>query len=296
MKMSNFWSGYIIVLSLANIIGVGLLLMWTRKMDLTDLAEDGTTGHEYDGIKEYNNPLPRWWLIFFWGSIVFALVYLALYPGLGKFQGILGWSSHSELSKDQAAYDVEFGPLYTSFAATPIPELAKNDRAMKVAGHIFANNCAICHGSNARGGQSFPNLTDDDWLYGGEPEKLVETLTYGRNGVMPAWKESMGDQGVKEVVAYTLSLSGRTVDADLAAAGKPRFAVCSGCHGADGRGNQAIGAPNLTDTIWLYGGAERHLLDTVYYGRKNHMPKFDKTLGPDRVHLMAAYVYSLSRR
>lgn len=294
--MSNFWSGYIIVLSLANIIGVGLLLMWTRKMDLTDLAEDGTTGHEYDGIKEYNNPLPRWWLIFFWGSIVFALVYLALYPGLGKFQGILGWSSHSELSKDQAAYDVEFGPLYTSFAATPIPELAKNDRAMKVAGHIFANNCAICHGSNARGGQSFPNLTDDDWLYGGEPEKLVETLTYGRNGVMPAWKESMGDQGVKEVVAYTLSLSGRTVDADLAAAGKPRFAVCSGCHGADGRGNQAIGAPNLTDTIWLYGGAERHLLDTVYYGRKNHMPKFDKTLGPDRVHLMAAYVYSLSRR
>lgn len=294
--MSNFWSGYIIVLALANIIGVSWLLMWTRKMDLSDMAEDGTTGHEYDGIKEYNNPLPRWWLICFWGSIAFALGYLALYPGLGKFQGFLGWTSHNELSTDQAAYDTEFGPLYKSFAATPIPELAKNDRAMKVAGRIFANNCALCHGSNARGGQGFPNLTDDDWLYGGSPESLVETLTNGRNGVMPAWKESMGEQGVKEVVTYTLSLSGRTVDADLAAAGEKRFAVCAGCHGADGRGNQAIGAPNLTDTIWLYGGAERHVLDTVYYGRKNRMPNFDKTLGPDRVHLMAAYVYSLSNK
>ena len=294
--MSDFWSGYIIILSLANIIGVAWLLMWTRKMDINDLADDGTTGHEYDGIREYNNPLPRWWLICFWGSIAFSLGYLALYPGLGKFQGFLGWTSHNELSKDQAAYDVEFGPLYKSFAATPIPELAKNDRAMKVAGRIFANNCALCHGANARGGVGFPNLTDDDWLYGGEPEKLVETLTHGRQGQMPAWKESMGDQGVREVVAYALTLSGRTVDTDLAAAGKPRFAVCAGCHGADGRGNQAIGAPNLTDTIWLYGGAERHVLDTVYYGRKNRMPNFDKTLGPDRVHLMAAYVYSLSRK
>lgn len=294
--MSDFWSGYIIILSLANIIGVAWLLMWTRKMDLSDMAEDGTTGHEYDGIREYNNPLPRWWLICFWGSIVFSLGYLALYPGLGKFEGFLGWTSHNELSKDQTAYDTEFGPLYKSFAATPIPELAKNDRAMKVAGRIFANNCALCHGSNARGGQGFPNLTDNDWLYGGEPEQLIETLTNGRNGVMPAWKDSMGEQGVKEVVTYTLSLSGRTVNKDLAAAGEKRFAVCAGCHGADGRGNQAIGAPNLTDTIWLHGGAERHLLDTVYYGRKNRMPNFDKTLGPDRVHLMAAYVYSLSNK
>ena len=167
---------------------------------------------------------------------------------------------------------------------------------MRIAGRIFANNCALCHGSNARGGQGYPNLTDDDWLYGGTPEKLVETLTHGRHGVMPAWKDAMGEQGVKEVVAYTLSLSGRSVDSELAKAGEPRFAVCAGCHGADGRGNQAIGAPNLTDTIWLHGGAERHVLDTVYYGRNSRMPNFDKTLGPDRVHLMAAYVYSLSHK
>lgn len=294
--MSDFWSGYIIVLSLANIIGVSWLLLWTRKMDLSDLAEDGTTGHEYDGIKEYNNPLPRWWLIAFWLSIAFSLGYLALYPGLGKFPGYLGWTSYGEHSQDQAKYDTEFGPLYKSFAATPIPELAKDDRAMRIAGRIFANNCALCHGSNARGGQGYPNLTDDDWLYGGTPEKLVETLTHGRHGVMPAWKDAMGEQGVKEVVAYALSLSGRSVDSELAKAGEPRFTVCAGCHGADGRGNQAIGAPNLTDTIWLHGGAERHVLDTVYYGRNSRMPNFDKTLGPDRVHLMAAYVYSLSHK
>jgi len=294
--MSDFWSGYIIVLALANIVVVSWLLMWTRKMDLSELAEDGTTGHEYDGIKEYNNPLPRWWLICFWGSIAFALGYLALYPGLGKFQGFLGWSSHGELKADEAAYDKQFGPLYDSFAAIPIPELAKNERAMKVAGRIFANNCAVCHGSNARGGNGFPNLTDQDWLYGGEPEKIVETLTLGRNGQMPAWLDTMGEQGVREVVAYTLSLSGRKVNEDLAAAGQARFGVCAGCHGANGKGNQALGAPNLTDTTWLYGGTQKKVLETVLYGRQNHMPSFAKTLGPERVHLMAAYVYSLSNK
>lgn len=294
--MTDFWSGYIIVLALANIVVVSWLLMWTRKMDLSEMAEDGTTGHEYDGIKEYNNPLPRWWLICFWGSIAFALGYLALYPGLGKYQGLLGWTSHGELKADETAYDKKFGPLYASFAAIPIPELAKNERAMKVAGRIFANNCAVCHGSNARGGNGFPNLTDHDWLYGGEPEKLVETLTLGRNGVMPAWLDTMGEQGVREVVAYALSLSGRKVNADLAEAGQARFGVCAGCHGANGKGNQALGAPNLTDTIWLYGGTQKKVLETVFYGRQNYMPSFAKTLGPERVHLMAAYVYSLSNK
>ncbi len=294
--MSNFWSGYIIVLSLANIIGVSWMLLWTRKMDLSDLAEDGTTGHEYDGIKEFNNPLPRWWLICFWGSIAFALGYLALYPGLGKWQGLLGWTSHGELHAAEADYDKQFGPLYKSFAATPIPELAKNERAMKVAGRIFANNCALCHGSDARGAAGFPNLTDDDWLYGGEPEKLVETLTHGRNGQMPNWLPTLGEQGVKEVVAYALSLSGRKVDEELATAGQGKFAACAGCHGANGKGNQALGAPNLTDTVWLHGGTEKKVLETVLYGRKSRMPNFDKTLGPERVHLMAAYVYSLSHK
>lgn len=292
--MSNFWSGYIIVLALANIVGVAVLLMWTRRMDISDLAEDGTTGHEYDGIREYNNPLPRWWLITFWGTIVFALVYLVLYPGLGKYPGLLGWSSSGELAKDEQLYKRQYGGLYAEFARTPIPELAQNDRAMQVAGRIFANNCAACHGSNARGGIGYPNLTDKDWLYGGEPENLVATLTHGRKGVMPAFKEAMGEDGVKEVVAYTLSLSGRIVDPELAKSGQARFAICASCHGANGLGNKALGAPNLTDTTWLHGGSEAQVMNTVLYGRNNVMPAFEPILGPERVHLMAAYVYYLA--
>jgi len=292
--MNNFWSSYIIILSLANVVGVVALLMWTRKMDINDLAEDGTTGHEYDGIREYNNPLPRWWLYCFWSSIVFALGYLVLYPGLGKFPGLLGWSSHGEVASDQRQYQREFGGLYAEFARTPIPELAQNERAMQVAGRIFANNCAACHGSNARGGQGYPNLTDQDWLYGGTPEKLVETLTHGRKGVMPAFKDALGEQGVREVVAYALTLSGRQVDPELAKAGEAQFGVCAGCHGTEGLGNQALGAPNLTDTIWLHGGSEAKALETVLHGRQNVMPAFNNTLGPERVHLMAAYVYYLS--
>jgi len=292
--MSNFWSAYIIVLALANIIGVAAILMWTRRMDISDLAEDGTTGHEYDGIREYNNPLPRWWLITFWGTIVFALIYLALYPGLGKYPGLLGWTSSGELARDEQLYQRQFGGLYAEFARTPIPELAQNERAMQVAGRIFANNCAACHGANARGGIGYPNLTDKDWLYGGEPEDLVATLTHGRKGVMPAFKEAMGEDGVMEVVAYTLSLSGRIVDPELAKAGEARFAICASCHGANGLGNKALGAPNLTDTIWLHGGSEAQVMDTVLYGRNNVMPAFDQVLGPERVHLMAAYVYYLA--
>lgn len=292
--MSNFWSGYIIVLALANIAGVALILMWTRKMDISDLAEDGTTGHEYDGIREYNNPLPRWWLYCFWGSIVFGLAYLALYPGLGKFQGMLGWSSSGAHAAAEQQYQRQFGGLYAEFARTPIPELARNDRAMQVAGHIFANNCAACHGSNARGGQGFPNLTDQDWLYGGSPEAILQTLQQGRKGIMPGFKETFGEDGVREVVAYTLSLSGRLVDPELAKAGQARFGVCAGCHGADGRGNQMLGAPNLTDTIWLHGGSEAQVMHTVLYGRENVMPAFEPILGPERTHLMAAYVYYLA--
>ncbi len=292
--MSNFWSGYIIVLALANIIGVAALLMWTRRMDISDLAEDGTTGHEYDGIREYNNPLPRWWLITFWGTIVFALIYLMLFPGLGKYPGLLGWTSSGELAADEQQYQRQYGGLYAEFARTPIPDLARNERAMQVAGRIFANNCAACHGSNARGGQGYPNLTDKDWLYGGEPAQLISTLTHGRKGIMPAFKEAFGEEGVREVVAYTLSLSGRIVDPELAKAGQARFAICASCHGASGLGNEALGAPNLTDTTWLHGGSEAQVMNTVLYGRNNVMPAFDQILGPERVHLMAAYVYYLA--
>lgn len=296
--MSNFWSGYIIVLVLTNITLCALLLTWTSKMDLQDIAEDGTTGHEYDGITEYNNPLPRWWLYLFWITIVFALGYLVAYPGLGAWKGTLGWTSHGEQAKDQAAYEKKYGPIYAAYGQQPIEQLAKDHKAMDIAARLFANNCAVCHGADAHGARGFPNLTDSDWLKAGTPAVIEDTILHGRDAMMPNWGPTLGEQGVEEVANYVLTLSGRTKDVDpkLAQAGQARFVVCAACHGPDGKGNQAIGAPNLTDNIWLYGGDKATVIQTITYGRKGHMPTWEATLGKDRVHLLAAYVWQLSNK
>lgn len=293
--MSNFWSLYIIAIVVINIGGCAVLLTMTRKMEPPHVDPDGTTGHEYDGIREYNNPLPGWWMVMFWVTIAFAIGYLALYPGFGKYEGALGWTSTKEHDADKAAMVKEYGPLYASFAAKPIEELVKDERAMKIGARLFANNCALCHGSDAHGSKGFPNLADNDWLYGGEPAQIKETIMNGRQAAMPAWKDSLGEQGVKEVVNYVLSLSGRKVDDQLAAAGQGKFAMCAACHGADGKGNVAMGAPNLTDTIWLYGGSESTVTQTVMHGRNGVMPAWKDVLGEEKVHLLSAYVYSLSQ-
>ncbi|MDO8330447.1 MAG: cytochrome-c oxidase, cbb3-type subunit III [Fluviicoccus sp.] len=301
--MSAFWSLYIIVLSLAVIIGCAWLITWTRTIELDHKDSDGTTGHEYDGIKEYDNPLPRWWLITFWLTIVFAVFYLAAYPGMGAWKGYLGWTSAGEHDKDKAAYDAKYLPKFQAYAKVEVPELAKDAGAMKIAGRLFADNCSVCHGADAHGSRGFPNLADSDWLYGGEPAQIVETLTNGRLSVqggskMPAWGEILGAQGVEEVANYVLSLSGRKLsDADqkLAEAGAGKFVQCAACHGAEGRGNTAMGAPNLTDTVWLFGGNKEAVVETIAKGRNGHMPAWKDQLGEEKIHLLAAYVYSLSQ-
>ncbi|HET8730537.1 MAG TPA: cytochrome-c oxidase, cbb3-type subunit III [Moraxellaceae bacterium] len=295
--MSNFWSFYIIAIVVLNIVGCAWLLMWTRKMNAADMPADGTTGHEYDGIREYNNPLPRWWLYLFWITLVFGVTYLVLFPGLGAFKGALGWTSHGEVAADQAAYQKQYGALYADFAKKPIEELANDTRAMKIGARLFANNCAACHGTDAHGAKGFPNLTDNDWLYGGAPDRIVETITGGRQAMMPAWGPILGDDGVKKVANYVMSLSGKKHDTTLAAAGQQIFATnCAACHGADGKGNQMMGAPNLTDNIWLYGGSEKAIVETVTGGRNGHMPAQKEALGDERIHLLAAYVWSLSNK
>jgi cytochrome c oxidase cbb3-type subunit 3 len=291
--MSNFWSWYIITIVMLNIGGCLWLLAWTRTMS-DDADSDGTTGHSFDGITEYNNPLPRWWLWLFYLTIVFALGYLALYPGLGKYTGYLGWSSQGAHAQEVADYDKQYAPLYSSYYATPVEKLARDSRAMQIGNRLFENNCAACHGSDAHGARGFPNLADSDWLHGGGTTQIEETILNGRDGMMPAWGPTLGEQGVREVASYALSLSGRKVDPALAAAGQARFAMCAGCHGADGKGNQAIGAPNLTDTVWLYGGDEATVLKTITSGRQGHMPAWKDALGPERVHLLTAYIWSLS--
>ncbi|QJR79301.1 cytochrome-c oxidase, cbb3-type subunit III [Alteromonas pelagimontana] len=314
--MSMFWTIWISVLTLGTIFGCYFLLRWCLSNN-TGVAEGEPMGHSFDGIEEINNPLPKWWTILFYVTMVFGLVYLLLFPGLGSFDGLLDWKSsnqniqsleESEQARIQAKeegilveYDRElefaaekFDPIFEAYAQIPVEELAKDPEAIKVGQRMFLQNCSQCHGSDARGQRGFPNLTDNDWLYGGTGDKIVETIVNGRQAAMPAWLDAMGEQGINEVVEYVLGLSGRNVDDELAAKGKPRFAVCSACHGPDGKGNQALGAPNLTDNIWLYGSTHAIVTDTVSYGRNGVMPSFKDRLGEDKIHVVASYVYSLS--
>ena len=316
--MNMFWTIWISVISLGTIFGCWWLLKWTLA-NKTGIAEGESMGHEFDGIIELNNQLPKWWTNMFYLTIVWAFIYLAAYPGLGAFKGFLGWESSNQdvrslaESREQLAEDIaagnineyalevklaqeKFDPVFEEYAKTPIEQLALNEEAVQVGKRLFIQNCAQCHGSDARGQRGgFPNLTDNDWLYGGSAAKIKETLIKGRIAAMPGWLPSFGEQGIKEVVAYTLSLSGREVDTSLAAAGKNRFMVCAACHGMDGKGNQALGAPNLTDNVWLYGGTVPAVTQTLNYGRNGVMPAFNETLGENKVHVVAAYVYSLSQ-
>lgn len=291
--MSAFWSFWIIALTTLMVVGMCWILLANRKT--TGSGPDTTTGHNYDGIEEYDNPLPAWWFYLFVITIVFAIGYVIAFPGLGSFQGVLNWSSAGELQKDIAEADAQYGPLFTKYANMPIVEVAKDPQALKMGQRLFATYCAQCHGADARGSFGFPNLADNDWLYGGEPERIEQSIAHGRTGAMPAWESALGNQGVLDVASFVVTLSGRQADEKSAQAGKEKFAMyCVGCHSADGKGNQQMGAPNLTDGVWLYGGSPLMIQQTIRHGRNNMMPTWIDRLGNERVHLLAAYVYGVS--
>lgn len=299
-SLSSFWSAWIIVITLGTILFCWWILFANRKTDKQPSVhgEVETTGHSADGIDEYDNPLPRWWFMLFIGTIIFALGYLALYPGLGNFNGVLGWTQEGQWEEEIAYAQEQYAPIFEQYSTVPVPELAQDGEAMRVAERIFLNNCAICHGSNAQGGYGFPNLTDDAWLYGGEPQNIIATITNGRNGLMPSWQQ-LGESNLSNVANYVVSLSGDEHDAERASQGEAIFAsACAACHGPDATGNQALGAPNLTDTTWLYRQPGQQtleaVLETLRNGRNGHMPAQAAYIGEDKVHLVAAYVYSLS--
>lgn len=319
--MTSFWSIWVIVLTLACLILIFGLLVWNLK-NYVGVEEGESCGHQFDGIEEINNPLPKWWTYMFFATFVWSIYYLAAYPGMGNWEGFLKWTSsnqgvtslaeskaatekaHAEgkrvqLDQEVRAADAKYGPLFEAFSKRDIKDLANDTKALEIGQRLFAQNCAQCHGSDARGAQGFPNLTDDAWLYGGTPDKIKETILKGRIAAMPGWHAALGDQGIKEMTAYTLSLSGRTVNQKDAAAGKAKFAMCAACHGADGKGSVAhnlpFGAPDLTDSVWLYGGSKRAVEDTIANGRAGVMPAWKDILGEDKVHLLTAYVYSLSQ-
>ncbi len=290
--MSNFWSAWIIILTVITLV----LLLWVLLSNRTSTNAGATTGHVHDGIEEYDNPLPRWWLILFLGSMVFAVGYLIAYPGLGKFPGVLNWTQVKHYENEMAKADEEYVPLYAQYAATPIEQLYQIPEAMKMAQRIFGNNCAQCHGSDARGAFGFPNLTDDDWLWGGEIDNIRTTITQGRSGLMPSWGAVLSTEQSESVVAYVQKLSGQEHNASMAEAGQNVFMTyCAACHGPSGTGNTTLGAPNLTDDIWLYGSEAVWIRQAVVVGRSNQMPAHNVLISDDKIHLLTAYVYGLSR-
>lgn len=324
MIMSNFWSIWISVLTIVVIVGCFVLLKLVNK-NYTGVEEGKSMGHEFDGIEELNNPLPKWWAYMFYLTIVFGVIYLALYPGLGNYKGLFGWTSSNQsigtekgLKADSAAaleaakaenrlsqYDREvahadekYGPIFAAYLATPLEELVKDEEALKVGGRLFLQNCAQCHGSDARGSKGFPNLTDDDWLYGGDLATIKTTLMNGRNGMMPPKGGlPIEDSEIKGLAEYVIKLSGGEHDEALAAQGQGSFMKgCFACHGMDAKGNKFMGAPNLTDNVWLYGGSRGSIEESIINGRAGVMPAWKDILGEEKVHVIAAYVYSLSNK
>ena len=291
---SEFWDLYIAAISLVSIIACGVFLKMqsvVRKTGGTD-----TTGHIWDeDLSELDNPLPRWWAWLFYLTIAFSLVYLVLYPGLGSYKGTLGWTQISQLEEENRAANAEFGPLYDKFVKLDVATLAKDPQALAVGQKLFLNSCAQCHASDGGGSRGFPSLADRDWLWGGTPEAIKASITDGRTGVMPPFGPALGEQGAKDVAHYVLSLSGSANDSIRRARGEPLFkSTCAACHGADGKGNPAMGAPNLTDSTWLHGSGEQAILETINKGRQNQMPAHKDLLSPAKIHLLTAYVYSLS--
>ncbi|HEY1395586.1 cytochrome-c oxidase, cbb3-type subunit III [Roseateles sp.] len=296
--MSDFVSsGWSLFVAAATVLGLALclalLIIASRRKVM---AEDNSTGHVWDeDIRELNNPLPRWWMVLFVLTVVFSGLYLALYPGLGAYAGSLSWSSTGQYEAEQAQARAEMHTIYARFDGKPVEALASDPQAKAIGERLFANNCATCHGSDAKGSKGFPNLTDNDWLYGGSGDTIVQTITQGREGTMPPMAAAVGGgEDVRNLAHYVLSLSGSPHNSVAAALGKSKFGACAACHGMDGKGNQALGAPNLTDKVWLHGWGESAIVAMVNNGKHSHMPEHGSRLSPEQIRVLAGYVWGLS--
>lgn len=292
---SSGWSIFIAVVTIVGLIACLVLLAIAARRRV--MADDNTTGHVWDGnLVEMNNPLPLWWVGLFIITVLFSGAYLVLYPGLGNHSGSLGWTSQAQYEAEQAAAEKAMEEVIGKYAAMPAEQIVQDPQALAIGERLFLNNCAACHGSDGRGSKGFPNLTDSDWLYGGTPGKIEETIAQGRQGVMPPMAAAVGNaEDVRNVAHYVLSLSGSPHNSIAAQLGKSKFAACAACHGPDGKGNQALGAPNLTDRIWLHGWGEEAVVSMINNGKTNVMPAQASRLAPSQIHVLAAYVWNLSQ-
>ena len=293
--MASFWSYWIIILTSITLVGLTWILFANRKRE--DQGADKTTGHVADGIEEFDNPLPAWWFYMFVITLVWGVGYLIVYPGMGNYAGAIGWTQVGQYDKEVAAAENRYRDMRDRYLALPVEEIAFDPAVRKMGMRMFGNNCAQCHGADGKGRYGFPNLTDDDWIFGGDPATIKLTLENGRQAAMPAWGSIIGDQGIADVTQYVLDLNGRDADAQQVVAGETVFQTyCVACHGAEGLGNPALGAPNLTNGVWLYGGSEEQIAHSLRAGRNGVMPAFKDTLTEDKIHILAAYVYGLSHQ
>ncbi|MCU0509816.1 MAG: cytochrome-c oxidase, cbb3-type subunit III [Anaerolineae bacterium] len=293
---SGFWEIYISVLTIVSILACAVFLKSQTRAPVP--GKVGTTGHVWDeDLAEWNNPLPNWWRWLFYITIVFSLVYVVLYPGLGIFRGVLGWTQVGQYEQEQKRAEAAYGPIYAKYAGMEIEQVAADPAAMAIGQNLYLNYCAQCHASDARGSKGFPNLADGDWLWGGDPKQIKETILAGRNGVMPPFGAALGAEGTKDVAHFVLSLSGAPSDSIRVARGKDKFMqTCAACHGPEGKGNQALGAPNLTDKVWLHGTGEGAIIETINQGRNNVMPAWKEFLGEQKIHVLTAYIWGLSNK
>ncbi len=295
--MPTFWHIYIAAGTLITIVFCGWLIAWSAKQGPQNKGDDDVVGHVWDGdLEEWNNPLPRWWLYLFFITIFWGLGYLIAFPGLGGFQGMLGWSSSGQWEQEIDAATARYEPIYEQYAAMDWDALVAHPEAQQLGASLYASYCTTCHGSAAQGAKGFPNLADANWIWGDSEDQIVSSIGQGRVAVMPVLVPALGgDEGVANMVNYVRSMSG-LVEADEAAAGmQPMFAaLCSACHGMDGKGNQLLGAPNLTDDIWLYGSSDEDVTYTIVNGRNGVMPAHGELLGENRTRILAAYVRGLS--
>lgn len=292
--MGSFWSLWVIILTTITIVLITWILFANRTREQN--LDSKTTGHVYDGIEEFDNPLPAWWFAMFLGTIIFGVGYLIVYPGMGNFAGVLDWTQIKQHDREVTKAEARYRDMRDRYLALPIEEIAADPAVRKMGMRMFSNNCAQCHGSDAKGSYGFPNLTDDDWIFGGTPDAIKASIASGRQAVMPPWGSVIGDAGVTQVTAYVKSLSGRDVDPATVEDGAKVFQTyCVACHGADGTGNPALGAPNLANGVWLYGGSDEQIAHSIRAGRNGVMPAHKDMLGEDKIHILTAYVYGLNQ-
>jgi len=296
--MTAFWAWFIAAGTIAFVIWCAWLIAWSAKQGPQNKEDEELVGHKWDGdLEEWNNPAPRWWLYLYFITIIWAVGYLIAYPGIGVFEGVLGWSQQGQYEEEVAAAAAKYEPIYERYAGMEFEALAAEPDAQKLGRSLFASYCTTCHGSDARGATGYPNLTDDDWLWGNSEAALTATITNGRNGIMTPWAAVLGsDEAVDNMASYVRSLSGLAEADDAAMSAQPMFAtLCIACHSPDGTGNQLLGAPNLTDDVWLYGSSPEVVRTTIAQGRSGEMPPHGELLGENRTKILAAYIFSLSQ-